>query len=629
MARTPRDAAPSYSRDDPWRAAPKGRVHERLIPYVEQVEREQADLFNRFVKLAALYDPYSLTAERERDLRDVSGQMQENLIASNCDAITGSIAATEVRARFQSDGADWSEQRTLRALSWYAEGLATKLDIDAHDRRAFHAGALKGTGLVKGWTDEFDEIRSEEVPVDDIIVDDAAGGGMRPRQMAQRMMVGRDVLAARFPEHERAIERAQTQGRSWKKWAGYRPIPKDQIVCIEAWHLPIGPKGHEKYRPGRHAFVIDGLDLFDDSEFHDGFPFAVFRWVERPGSFYGIGGGERIIGHQRKINKRNLQIDRQHDQFAFPTRWVQQADSNLTIKSTNRAGAIGVYKAAVPKTDIPPSISPETFKDREDTKGSAFEEFGQSRMSATAMKPAGLDSGVALREYRDQTTSRFATQEKGFERLKLDAVLLAIGCAKKLGSKAPEIVRQSKFGSKKIPWAKVDMGDARVQIVAASALGRTPAGRTQFVMEMAQAGIISQDSARRLLMPNSTLDTEAEMSRYVAALEDIERTIDEIEDGAVLMPEPYQHLEMGIWRMQAAYLKDRDDGAPESVLEALRQWIVVADHMDRMAKAAAAGGAPAPGAPELAPPVDAAVAPPAGPAPAAALAPEAMQLRAV
>ena len=482
MARRPRSGGNSPSRrerDEPWWSADEGGVWETLIPYVEQVERNQSDLFDRFMKLAVAYDPYSpLAGYRDRDARDIAGQMQENLIASNCDAITGSITAADVRARFKSDDADWSQQRTLKNLTWYAEGISTLLDLDAHCREAFHAASLKGTGFVKVWIDEWDEIRSEVVAVDDIIVDDSASRGCPPRHLAQRKLIGREVLAAAFPEKEYEIGKAQTAGRQWRKWAGYRPLREDEIVCIETWRLPIGPKGHPHHKPGRHTICIDGCDLFDDRKFEGDFPFAIFRWVKRPDSFYGIGGGERIMGHQRKLNKRNLQIDRQHDQHAFPTTWVQLPDANLSVKSTNRAGSIGVYRASIPQTVTPSAISPETFRDRDDTKGSAFEEFGQSRMQATAMKPAGLDSGVALREYRDQTTSRFATQEKGYERLKLDSVMLAIGCAKRLGAGAPVIIRKSKFGSRKIPWAKVDVGELKVQIVAASALGRTPgAGR--------------------------------------------------------------------------------------------------------------------------------------------------------
>lgn len=626
MIRRSRDAGPT---SDLWWEAKAGRVWETLLPYVEKIERQQAATFNRFVKLDALYDPYAPGAgpgDRDRDsLRESYGLMQENVVASNCDAITGTIAATEVRARFVTDGADWSVQRTARQIDWYAEGLSKQLDLDEKCRRAFHAGALKGSGFVEVGINGFDEIFAEYVPVDEVVMDEAAYQRWPVPELARRMIVPRDRLMAEYPKHAKAIKEAQTQSkRGWRRWAGYRPILDNHIVVIKAWRLPIGPKGHKNYVPGREVVCIDGVDLKDQPYEKAYFPLARFVWTERPSSPYGIGGAERIIGHQRKLNRRNLQFDRQLDQFAFPTTWVRLPDANIAVKTTSRLGTIGVYKSDLPKTEIPPAISGDAYRDKQDTRALSFEEFGQSRMSATAMKPAGLDSGVALREHKDQTTQRFATQEKGHEQLKLDCVFLVIDAAKTLGKLAPTIVRQSKFGARKISWPKVDLKEVRVQIVAASTLGRTPAGRIQFVMEMAQAGIISTDSARRLLMPNATLDVEAEMSRYVAALEDIERTIDEIEDGAYLVPEPYQNLEMGIWRMQAAYLQDRDNGAPEEVLESLRAWIVSADHTLSL-RATAGAAAAAPPGPSAA---DAAVGAPAQTSPTAALSPQAMQLQA-
>jgi hypothetical protein len=122
------------------------------------------------------------------------------------------------------------------------------------------------------------------------------------------------------------------------------------------------------------------------------------------------------------------------------------------------------------------------------------------------------------------------------------------------------------------------MGDAKVSIAAASNLSRTPAGRTQLVLELAQAGIVSTDSARRLI---SHPDAERELSLYTAAIENIEKCFDEIADGNVVMPEPYTNLKLAVWRGQQQYLIWRDDGAPESVLEDLRQFIVVA--ADRLA----------------------------------------------
>jgi hypothetical protein len=42
------------------------------------------------------------------------------------------------------------------------------------------------------------------------------------------------------------------------------------------------------------------------------------------------------------------------------------------------------------------------------------------------------------------------------------------------------------------------------------------------------------------------------------------------------MPEPFSNHEMCVWRGQREYLKWRDDGAPEDILENLRQYVVTA-----------------------------------------------------
>jgi hypothetical protein len=155
----------------------------------------------------------------------------------------------------------------------------------------------------------------------------------------------------------------------------------------------------------------------------------------------------------------------------------------------------------------------------------------------------------------------------------LDTIWLALKVCKKLGAKAPTMVRRTRFGSERIAWKDVDLGDARVQMKAASNLNKTPAGRMQLVIEFAQAGIVSTDQARRLLQHP---DLERELSLYTAALESVENDLDAIADGETVMPEPYSNLEMCCWRGQQEYLQWRDDGAPEAILEALRQYIVVA-----------------------------------------------------
>lgn len=578
---------------DAWQDAKKGEVHERVFAKVREVERLQSDIFERFVRLASLYDPDSSTGGSQ-------AQVTENLIASNIDTVYAAIAATEIRPRLLTDDGDWSTQRTARHLSWYAEGLQKLLKIHEACCDAFKlGGALKGTGAVKVYTDAFSRIRVEPTMVDDIVVDELETRGGNPRQMHQRMLVDRDVLKASWPDSALNIERAQTGGDAmWRMWADYRPIEHNQIVCIESWCLPIGDDPeHEQYKAGRHTITIDGHDILDEEWHKPFFPFAIFRWSKKTTGWYGIGLAQRIAGHQRVVNKMNWQFDRNLDQFAVPTTYVRLPDANIAVKSVGRLGTVGVVKADYPMTITPQAVTPEAYARQERVGAKSFEESGVSRMSAQSMKPAGLDSGAALREYRDATTQRFSPQEKGFEQLELDTVWLALDCAKDLGADAPTIVRKAKHGPKRIPWSKVDMGEVRVQLCAASSLSKTPAGRTAFIMEMAQGGVISQDMARRLLMPNSPLDVERELSLYTAALENIERCLEAMLDGEQVVPEPYQNLKMCVWRGQMTLMKAEDDGAPEDVLENLRQFTVQAAWMQSQAEApdqALSAGQPSP-----------------------------------
>lgn len=620
-----------------WSNADKGDVHKVVFTYVENIERQQFALFNRFVQLEELYDPNTPNSPgmTEMSEADAIGLVIENVIASNVDTVTAQIAATEVRPRFMTDDGDWKVQKTAEKLEWYAEGVGKLLGegkgagptcgVHRPCRQAFKEAAKKGTGIVKVYTDAFDQIRVEHVRIDDIVVDEAeCRNGGKPRQLHQRMTnCDREELRAAFPEFEQEIDRAQRspiwQGRNW---AGYRPIVDDSIVAIESWKLPIGRKGHKNYVPGRHTICIDGCDLVDEKYTKPHFPMAAIWWSERTTSFYGISLAERIAGIQRALNKRNWQIDRNLDHYAVPVTYVDMADANLAIQSINRIGTVVVTTGERPTTVTPQANSPEVYQNRIDLKNAAGEDAGVNRMASQGVVPAGIDSGVGVREVRASSTTRFAPQEADFQQLVLDVYELVIDNCKDLGDAAPEITRKAKFGSRKINWADVDMGDVRVQIAAASTLSRTPAGRYQTALEWAQAGVISTDEWRKLTQHP---DLDHILSLYTQGMESVERDLEAIEEGKVVVPEPPGNMQLMVRMGQMRYLRDRDlENVPDGVLDGLIQYFTLAAHMLDMAnQAAAANQNAAPGGPP-----GAAEMPPNA-QPQAALAPQAMQLRAM
>ena len=127
-----------------WWERPKGERHHLLIEHVQEIERTQGFLFERFHQLSCLYDPYY----GKLSGWDVGGRGSDagnsvNVIASSVDTVAAVISATEVRARFMTDDGDWSTQRMARNLEWYTEGLGKLLGVAEACRRAFKEAALK------------------------------------------------------------------------------------------------------------------------------------------------------------------------------------------------------------------------------------------------------------------------------------------------------------------------------------------------------------------------------------------------------------------------------------------------------------------------------------------------------
>lgn len=610
----------------PWWEAEDGEVHKRLLPYVQAVDQRQLDHFDRFALLDALYDPNGAAAQVALPTwRAEIRRMTENLIASNVDTVRAQVGATEVRARFLTDGASWSAARRAAQMEHYAEEMATRFKVAEACETGFFDTVLKGTGLVKVYADQDDQVHVEPLMLDNVVVDDIeCMNGAAPRQLHYRQLDrDRDELMQQFPEFKREIERAKG-GNAWTaRLARWRSAPlayqtRNDVFVVESWRLPLGVPDTERYVPGCHAIVIDGCDLLVEEWDKPHFGIAGMRWSPRRSSFYGIGLGERAIGWQRIINKRGWHMEKVLDRLAMPTTYVSQADAVLRVQETE-IGRVVPLKGSPPVTQVPFVIGPELAADRVYARDGAFRETGVSQMAASSSKPAGIEAGVALREWRDMGTDRFAMQQKGYERFCLDVTLLVLDVCKDLGPAAPELVRPSRWAPRKVAWKDVDLGELRVQISASSTLPRTAAGREQTVMEFVQAGLFTLDEARELL---DRPDVEKTLSLYTGARRVIQMELEGIELGHPVIPEPFNNLAMAQKLGQAKYdeLRQYHD-VPEEVMEGVRTYIVQAAHMATMAPTDPTAAGLPPGPPGATPQQVPTSGPPLVPAPTPQLPP--------
>jgi hypothetical protein len=320
-----------------------------------------------------------------------------------------------------------------------------------------------------------------------------------------------------------------------------------------------------------------------------------FRWSRPLTGFYGQGIAEELLDVQVRLNQLNRFIQKCQDLIAVPRVFVDVASKTLKVQLDNKVGAIIPYRGKPPTFFTPQALSAEIYNERDRLVRDAFNRIGVSQLSAQSLKPAGLESAVALREFNDIEGQRFAIQAQRYEQWFKDLARKIIECGRDLykRGKAPKTVYASRNLVEHIDWADVDMEEDRyaLDIEAASILSMSPAARLQAVTELAQVGAIQQPEVRKLLRHP---DLEHSDNIAYADFEDIEAVIEMLLDGKYEPPEPFQNLELGIRRCQLAMLKAKREGAPEDILENFRTWVSQAERELTMSQAPPAGAPPMP-----------------------------------
>jgi hypothetical protein len=198
-----------------------------------------------------------------------------------------------------------------------------------------------------------------------------------------------------------------------------------------------------------------------------------------------------------------------------------------------------------PEYEVASCVPQELYAQLQRLIDYGYQQCGVSSLQATSQKPAGLNSGEAIRSYDDISTDRFASLSRRYDNLFIDLAYAITDLAKDIAEREGQYqtVYPGKNGVKKIdlPKASLLQDPFVIQAFNASSLPREPAGRLQKVSEMITSGMITLKEGRRLLdFPDlnqaETLASAAE-ERVFQILDDI------IEDGKYTEPDPFMDLQ--------------------------------------------------------------------------------------
>jgi hypothetical protein len=555
-----------------WYNEKKNEANKSIVPLINYLKQHQSyrHMENlRHVRLYGNTDILGLSSVQysRPNPTTVNNRVTLNVIKSCVDTAQSKIAKNKPKPTFLTSGGDFSQQKRAKKLDKFILGQFHATEIYHIARQCFVDAGIFGTGALKIF-EEQGKIKIERTIPDEIMVDDAEAIYGSPRNMYQVKVVDRDTLKQIFPGHDKVIDSLRNvKGTEFSMTENYA---SDQVLVYEAWHLGAGKD------KGKHIICVDGADLVTETWEKEYFPFAFFRWCQRPYGFFGQGIAEELVGIQVEINKilRNIQIA-QH-LLSAPAVYIEQGSGIISQQLSNEIGRIIKYKGTMPVTKADPIVAGEMYAYLDKLYGRAFEIVGISQMSAQSQKPAGLNSGRALREFNDIESERFIIVGQAWEKFFMDSAKQMIGVAKDIYKQDPEFsvkVKGKKF-LETIKWSEVDLEEDQyiMQMFPTSMLPTEPAGRLEAVTETdCRSQMIDPETGMELL---DFPDLEQANNLGRASRDVVRDYVDQIvEDGIFYSPEPFMDLQFAVKYAQMAYNKAKLDFVPEEHLELVRRFI--------------------------------------------------------
>ena len=565
-------------------SAPKDSLFETWR-HIDRTDTDRTVSMDRFMRLYGNRNYQSNTpGGYSVNLNDWDDKVTLNVIKSVCDTVTSRIAKSRPMPRFLTSGGNYSLRRRAQLLEKYVDAQFYLSKIYQVAPAVFQDACVFGTGIMKIYQ-QGEKICAERIHPREVYVDQAEGYYGEPQSMYQVKYINRDILHALFPDKKAIIDAAWNDGVNDDDVgpAVRSQTTVDQVKVVEGWHLPSGADATD----GKHQIVVNGGVLFEEDWEYDYFPFVCINWSDRLRGFWGIGLAEELTGIQIEINRLLMKIQKAFHLLAVP--WVL-VEASSKIKKAHINNQIG---AIIPFTGTPPivrpnqTISPEIFAHLDRLYQRAYEIAGVSQLSATSLKPGGLDSGVALREYSDIETERFAVVSRKYEQMFLDCARRVVDLGKKISKENPDytvVAEQDKYTIQEIKFSEVDMDrDAYVlKVFPSSSLPRTPAGRLAMVQDLLNNQMIDIEEAKRLL---DFPDLEKSMQLDRAASDSIDRMIENILDkGQYEAPEPFIDQKLALKKAMASYNKAVNQNVPESHLRLLRQFMTAVNEQIRKAQ---------------------------------------------
>jgi len=540
-----------------------------MVQFLRQEQSYQYDAYLHFLRLYSNRAVAALQGQHFTRAIDLGEKIRLNVIQACIDTSVAQIAANKSRPLHSPIGSSTEIRAKVKKLDQYILGVFHAEEHYLKSLAVFRDGGVFGTGFEK-FVPDGDNVRIERVPPTEILVDDVDARLGDPKCLYHFKDVDRDTLMEDYCDGDE--EKASMVLHSGLMNDQVDDHTNDKVTVVEAWYV-----GKE----GRHVIAVQQGALLDE-EWSDPFPFNIWRWNTLPFGYLGMGLAEVLSPIQVEINYIAQKIQRLMTLNA-PQVWIQEGSGVTNI--TNEEFAQRKYRGRPPIFQAAASVSGEYFSHLDRLHNRAFEMSGISQLQAASVKPAGLESGEALKLYHDIGSLRFKHTSQMWEHYHVTAGERILECSRRIlkSGGSPRAISVGGEVVEDLDFSDLEIGGNKysVQVYPAALLPEEPAGRLDGMTKLAQTDPSSADMLWSLL--DGVPDVQHIVKLKTAPRRMVEMMIDNmLETGRPETPTPMMDLQLARQLATQAWMSAKIEKQDDRKVDALRLFVAKIDALVQM-----------------------------------------------
>jgi hypothetical protein len=442
-----------------------------------------------------------------------SETLEYSALRSVRDAMRARLATRKPKPRAYTAGARYTVREKARQTTKQIKQIFSRSGIYPQGHRVFNDVMDYGIGFYKSF-ESGGLIRTQRVHPRMVVMDEPDYGD--PSVWFNFFDVRKSALVKDHPDFESEIMRSSLVDLH-KGGAKEGSESDDWTTVVESWYCPTS-------KDGRHIISVNEIPLVDDS-WRSTVPGVVPVRFFEPGSGY---VGDCLVDICGSLQDRiYFLLAKITDMMNLGGTLKILVDggsgldvevmSNELIQVLKYNGTKGIPVQVVQI----PAIDPVYFQELDRCEGKVYSLMGVSDMWVSSEKPPGLNSGKALGEMEDITSTRFLDVSQKVDNSFVD---LAWSCTS-LASSIPGF--RVSVNGEDVPWKEIQLDEDEydISIAPVSILPDTSPGVIQKIIDDAQ---LDANIAADQLVLFDSIDHEAYVRQIIAPKLACEKYLDEI-----------------------------------------------------------------------------------------------------